>query len=46
MIGIETDTIINKPLNSLLISYQEFLENEITGSDFVLDYLDTFILIH
>lgn len=46
MTGIETDTIINKPLNSLLISYQELLENEITDSDFVLDYLDTFILIH
>ena len=41
MIGIETDTIINKPLNSLLISYQKFLENEIAGSDFAPDYLDT-----
>ena len=40
MIGIETDTIINKPLNSLLISYQKFLENEIAGSDFAPDYLD------
>ena len=40
MIGIQTDEIINKALKSLLTSCQEVLENKITGSDFVFDYVD------